>query len=125
MQNKQNIGAQKTKINLISYGSLAISCVLTTAISITLYIHTQDLLKGRLIERLVAIVSTASLNFSTEELNSVIDETSLDSKEYSSLINKLQLLRNYNKNLKFAYILRPTADPNIFQFIADADSLDP
>lgn len=125
MELKQNADGSKNRINFVSYGSLILCCLLATVISFVLYKHTEDLLKDRLKERLIAIVSTAALNFDVEVLDDIQGEESLGTEEYTQTVEKLLLLRNYNENLKFAYLLRPTEDQYVYTFIADADSLDP
>ncbi len=109
-------------VKSMSYGMLIICCVFAVATTYFLYKQTQAILDGRLKERLIAIVSTASLNFDTNSLNKISDEVNQD---YEDVVFKLQELRNHNKNIKYAYLLRPTDDPNIFTYIADADSKDP
>lgn len=121
----QLVAGSKNKISVTSYALLAVSCTLATVISLLLYKHTEDLLSDRLKERLFAIGSTASLNFSSDDLNKIVDENSIELEEYKKTVDKLQLIRNVNTDIKYAYLLRPTEDSNMYLFIADADSLDP
>lgn len=120
-KNKANDQSQALR----SYIILFIFTVLTLLATYLLYIQLQEYFKSRLQERLIAIVSTASVNFEAEELKKITGPKSIGTNMYENVIYKLNEIRNKNKNLKFIYILRKTEDPNTLVFVADADSLDP
>lgn len=44
---------------------------------------------------------------------------------YEKLISKLRLIRRYDADIQYVYIMRKTEDPGIFSFVADADSFNP
>lgn len=44
---------------------------------------------------------------------------------YIKLTQQLIAMRQANPDIRFAYIFRPTDNPSMFEFVADADSLDP
>jgi signal transduction histidine kinase len=100
-------------------------CILVAVITFLLYRFTQGILEERLKERLIAIVATASLQIDVDDISKVNDEHDVNTDAYRKLVTQLQFIRNANRNMKYAYLLRPTDDPNIFYFIADADSIDP
>ena len=102
---------------------VAISALLTAVCTFVLYDYTQTLLKERLRERLTAIVSTAALQFDPEEIKKVetIDDTGLP--EFNNIVSILWDIREANSNVRFAYLMRRTTDPNILEFVADAESL--
>lgn len=108
-----------------SYYILIASAICCFVISLVLYNQTKDILENRLKERLISIVSTASLMFDPKDIVIVKNDLSINSDSYKRLVFQLQNIRKNNKNLKFAYILTPTDNPDIFHFVADADSLDP
>lgn len=70
-------------------------------------------------------MSTASVQFEHDELSAIQGTNAVGTKNYYEVINKLNRIRDANENLKYIYILRKTGDEDIFQFVADADSLDP
>jgi signal transduction histidine kinase len=117
--------AKKHSINFLSYGLLMGCCIFVAVLTYILYKQTQVILEDRLKERLTAIVSTAALHYSTAELEMIDGAEAVGSEEYRSIVYKLQLLRNTNKNITYAYIFRQTADPDRFIYLADADSLNP
>ena len=87
--------------------------------------YTKDLLRDRLDERLIAIASTASLQFSGDELRK-LDELDIDAASqpsYRKNVLLLQAIRSANENIRYAYIISKTDDPNIVEFIADADAM--
>lgn len=112
-------------MRVLSYSMLAVACVLTAAISFALYRETQEILSSQLKRRLIGLVSTAALQFSPEEISKIQDESSIGNNSFVTVTTKLQLIRNANKSIRFAYILRPTEQEGLFEFVADADSMDP
>ncbi len=113
------------KIPLVSYSLLALVGLIATGISLFLYNYTTRLLEDRLKERLVAMASTAALQFDPKELAQIVDETDVGNPAFLKLTRNLQEIRNANENVHYAYILRPTAEAGIFEFVVDADSIDP
>lgn len=96
---------------------------LTILISLVLYRFTEKLLTERLQNRLIAIVSTAATNFDSVDIEKINSEKDMNKPEFTKIVKTLQKIRSANKNIQFAYLMRRSADPNIFQFIADADTL--
>ncbi|OGJ65507.1 hypothetical protein A3A67_04895 [Candidatus Peribacteria bacterium RIFCSPLOWO2_01_FULL_51_18] len=63
--------------------------------------------------------------FDEKELSKIKGPENVGSDAYDKTIALLQQIRERNKDVKFAYILRKTDDPNTLTFVADADSLHP
>ncbi len=112
-------------IRFRSYLLLIISSLLAAGITMILYRQTQEIMKSQLKSSLIGIVTTGTLKFNAEDLNKIINENSVEDPSFIRVTEDLQLIRNYNPDIKFAYILRPTINENIFHFVADADSIDP
>lgn len=108
-----------------SYLILAGFIVITLFVTYLLYLQVQDLFKQRLQERLLSMASTASLMFAPDDLERINGPESIGTTDYIDTINKLNRIRYANADIRYAYILRKTEDPDIFEFVADADSLDP
>ncbi len=117
--------ANKFSYRKSSYTMLFICAFVSTVISYNLYNQTKSLLESRLKERLISMVSTATLIFNKSDIEKVQNADSVPTPAYRSLVKSLQDIRNVNKNVRFAYLLRPTSEPDIFKFVADADSIDP
>lgn len=107
-----------------SYLPLILGCAVTVISIYLIYFKTQDVLKDRLRERLLAIAATSSIEFSAEEINSIHGESDIHSPAMTNIVQKMRKIRNNNKDIKYIYILRRT--PNAFsklEFVADADTL--
>ena len=122
------IGNQKKILEirpLTSYVLLIIFLSLTFFVTFFLYKNIQNFFKEMLKERLLSVASTSSVLFSRNELDAIDGEKSIGTPAYENVVHKLQNIRSKNINLKYIYILRKTDDPNIFKFVADADSINP
>lgn len=112
-------------IKVISYGLLALACTAVIGVTFILYKQTEELLKDRLKERLVAIVSTGVLDLDPEAVLKIDNPADIGTEGYIDTVTSLQLIRNVNKDITYAYIFRETSDPDTFVYVADADSLNP
>jgi len=103
-----------------------VACVLLgSTMTYVLYNYTQNLLKARLQDRMLAIVMTAALQFDGDELLEFRSEADMGSDGYRRVVENLRSIRDTNENIKYAYIMRRTDDPSTLEFIADAMSLAP
>lgn len=87
------------------------------------YVRTQNILKERLRERLISIASTAAIQFSYTDINSIKNRLDIGKKELREMTDNMRKIRDANENLKFIYLLRKTDDIDKKIFIADADTL--
>lgn len=104
--------------------ALAVCISVATGITFVLYSFTRDLLLHRLNERLMAIASTSSILFDADEIE-FLKEKKLDAVKsdiYRKNVLKLQAIRNANSDIRYAYILSQTEDPNTVNFVVDADA---
>lgn len=102
---------------------LIVFIVLATSIAFVLFKYTENLLKERLQERLISIVSTAATQIDPDDVEKV-NADNVDNQSLERLVGQLKKIRDANKNLRYAYIMRQTADPSTLEFIADAESLE-
>jgi signal transduction histidine kinase len=146
---------KRLKLVDVSYLPLSFGAVTTVVVMYFAFYQTQNILKERLRERITAIVSTASLQFSGEEIAKVIEEESIVAKQigpfYEYMINKFDIkdannfvresglfskpiyavaekmkkIRNANNSIRYIYILRPTDQENLARFVTDADTIVP
>jgi signal transduction histidine kinase len=98
--------------------------LLTAGITYILFNYTQTLLKERLQERIIAIASTAAANVSSEDVDAVVTYDDLEKPQAVRLAASLKRVRDINKDVRFAYILRRTDDPAVLHFVMDAETLD-
>lgn len=104
-------------------GVLTGCALLSVIITYVLYNYTQVLLTERLQDRLIAVVATAAQEIDAADIREIRSVEDLEKPEMKKIVDKLTRMRNANPDITYAYILRRTDDPNIFTFVADADSL--
>ncbi len=85
-----------------------------------LYFNTQ-----RIREQVKSIAATGAIQFSASDINQVRSKYDIQKPEYTKIIRQLNDIRDQNPDVKFIYIMRPTGDPLKYEFVADADSIDP
>jgi len=110
---------------LTPIGVLSTCALLSVVITYIMYGFTQDLLVQRLRERLTAIVATSSVQFNPNDLQAVKSVEDIDKPEFKKIVDQLWDIREVNTNIRFAYLMRRTEDQDMFEFIADAESLLP
>ena len=106
-------------------GILCATALLTVFCTYVLYNYTQQLLTKRLQERLVAIVATAATQINSDYVQDIWTYDDVEKPEMEYLVSQLQDIREANHNIRYAYIMRRTDDPDVVEFVADADSLAP
>lgn len=75
--------------------------------------------------RLRSMATIAASGFDVDDIAQIHVASDYTKPAYKKLVHKLISMRDANKDIRFAYIFRPTPDPKFFEFVADADSLDP
>lgn len=103
---------------------ILVGCTLLTAIiTYILYNYTQTLLKERLQERLVSIVATAATQFNPNDVKNIKSGDWVENPSLVRVVSQLEDMRMANSDITYAYMMRRTDDPTMFEFVADADSL--
>lgn len=90
-----------------------------------LYGSMQQVFRLGLDERLMGLASVASTSFDAADLDRIKGAESVGTPSYEHAVLQLQRIRSQTANIRYAYILRRTDDPNTMEFVADADSLHP
>lgn len=111
-----------TKKSLVSIFSLAVFAVLVTGM---LYANNVRLNTQRMRDQVQAIAATAVSEIDVTDVNAIRTEADILKPEWEKLINQLINIRTQNPDVRFVYILRETSDLDVFDFVADADSMDP
>lgn len=86
-----------------------------------LYIR-QDVVQEETGKRLMAIAATAASQFDGEDLEKLRFARDMKTDEYQKVFKKLNEIRDLNPEIAWIYILRPTQDDDLWEFVADADS---
>lgn len=88
-----------------------------------LYKLTENLLKERLQSKMIAIVNTAAVSFDPADIREIRAPDDTAKESFRTLVSQLATIRGANNTIRYAYLMRKTDNPNIFEFIADADTL--
>lgn len=99
--------------------------LISIAVTFGLYQYSVALNTKRIQEKALSIAATSALQFDTNDLNKLHTIDDITKPEYKKVIDLLNNIRRQNPGVKYSYIMRPTDDPNTWEFVADADSLDP
>ncbi len=90
------------------------------------YSRTVQLLTDSLHQRLLAIVTTGSAQFSAEEINRLQTESDWQKPEWKKVVGQLRDIRERNPDILFAYLFRKSRqNSQDMEFVADSHSLNP
>jgi DNA-binding MarR family transcriptional regulator len=84
--------------------------------------YTRSIVIDQTGERLMAVATLAAQEIDPRDLDELHMAGDMRKDAYQRVFRTLNAIRNENPEVKYAYILRPTDQPSLFQFIADADS---
>lgn len=118
-------GAREFFLSRKSIATFVICGVLAAFFTFILYKHNVYLNTQRIRERAMSIAATGTLDFAAEELDELRTVEDIKKPVYADVIRKLNEIRNQNPSVAFVYIMRPTARSSEWEFVADADSIDP
>lgn len=108
-----------------SFAAFAIFALISGALTFGLYKNNRELNFQRLRDKTMAIATTGALQFDPQDIIVIQGKEDIDKPEYAKLVATLNLVRRSDADIRYAYIMRKTADPNYLRFVADADSLRP
>lgn len=112
--------SKKSLVTFLTLGVL--SAVLTGG----LYMRTSAFNLQRMKDKVQAIATTASFQFDARDLDQLRVESDWKKPEWAKVVNQLRDIRQSNKDILFAYIVRKRADdPTKGEFVADSHSLNP
>lgn len=114
---------------LLSRKSVALffACAgLAALLTYGLWRHTYNVNLQRERERALSIVTMGATQFDPDDLDRLHTIDDITKPEYAKAVKKLREIRSENKGIAYAYIMRPQKDKKgYWEYIADADSLDP
>lgn len=90
-----------------------------------LYVRARQLMEGELRSRLLSTATAASMQFDGAELTAIRKPADMRRPEFKRIAERLKTLMTEVPNIKYAYIMRRTDDPNTLSFVADGDILTP
>jgi two-component system, sensor histidine kinase len=101
-----------------------VAVVVTAALFATaLFVRSRSALREEIRERLRAVAATAAMQFDAETLASIHRPDDMRTPAFMQVVHTLDAVRQTIPGIRYAYIFRRTADPDVVEFVADADSL--
>ncbi len=86
------------------------------------YMRAQDMMEAQLQQRLETTAAAAALFVNGDRLNEIHTPDDKTNTFFVTIVRRLKSMREL-PDVRFAYIMRKTEDPNTLAFVADADSL--
>lgn len=87
------------------------------------FVHSQRVIDRLVRDRLRNEAAIAAMQFTGEELETIHTEADVASPQFGNLVWRLSDIRARMPDIRFAYIMRRTEDPDTLEFVVDADSL--
>ena len=107
-----------TRVTIIS----VIIITLLSTTGVVFYYRSQKIMEEQLKDKLKSTAAAAAMQFSGEEIDRIRGGMTIrTSPTLEILVDRLNNVRMSITNVRFAYIMRRTADPNMHEFVADAD----
>ena len=107
-----------------SIAAFAFCGVLAGVLTFALYKNNEKLILKRVEEKILSVAATGALQFDANDLNQLRTSADITKPQYAKVIRQLNAIRQQNEGIQYIYILRPTEEFGIWEFVADADSLD-
>lgn len=123
MHTKILSGLREFLLSKRGVASMAIFGLLSSFLTIGLYAHTIQLNKQRIRDKVQSIAATGTPLFQVADINELFSASDMEKDAYTKIVTTLDALRSNNIGVKYAYIIRPTPEKNVFEFVADADGL--
>lgn len=100
---------------------VVIGCV--AMLGIFFFLHGRFIMEEELKERLRTTAILATLHIDPALIKALRTHADTTKPQYRTLVTELDVLRKNIPNIRFVYIMRPTNDPLVMDFVADADGL--
>jgi len=102
---------------------LGVSLAVIAGVCIFFFLHSRGIIDHLVKDRLRNEAAIAAMNFTGEELQSIHTQADMQSPEFGALVWRLKDIRARMPQIRFAYIMRRTENPNMLEFVVDADAL--
>lgn len=101
---------------------LGLCALMALAVTYGMYWYTLNIMKEQEGKRLMAIASTAAAEINAKDLEPLRFARDMKRPEYQRVFDKLNEIRDRNEHVKWVYVMRPTEDPTMWEFVVDADA---
>ncbi|OIO53482.1 hypothetical protein AUJ46_04760 [Candidatus Peregrinibacteria bacterium CG1_02_54_53] len=101
----------------------AVTLAILIGACVFFFLHSRATIDRLVKDRLRNEAAIAALQFTGEELMDIQSPEDMLSPEFGNLVWRLQDIRARSPGVRFAYIMRKTENPEILEFVIDADAL--
>ena len=102
-------------------GGLVLLCIV--GIGTAFFIQGRETMEQELRDKLRTTAVIGAQQFHGDLLRNITGVEDMHSPIFRDTVRRLEHIRKYSPNIRFAYIMRRTEDPHVLAFVADADSL--
>jgi signal transduction histidine kinase len=100
----------------------ALVAISIATLGIFFYLRARDMMQAQLRQRLENTAAAAALFINGDKIDDIHTEKDKTQPFFVTTVRRLKSMRSM-PDVRFAYIMRRTDDPNTLAFVADADSL--
>ncbi len=105
--------------------AMGICAVMAAIFTYGIYQGTVRLNIETIRQKVTAIATTATVEFDSEKLIQLRNIDDVKGPIYKEVVSRLQEIRRRNSDIFYVYLIRPNPNNSKFEFIADADAVDP
>jgi len=102
--------------------TLGVCSLIALGITYGMYRYTLNIMKDEIGQRLMSIAATAAPEIDAKDLEVLHIAKDMEREEYQRVFKKLNEIRERNEDVVFAYIMRPTEQTLVWEFVVDADT---
>jgi len=113
----------KTLLTWKSIVLLLVTLCVVMGACVFFFLHSQEVIDRLVRDRLSNEAAIAAMQFTGEELVSIHTKADIGSPQFGALAWRLSDIRTRTPGIRFAYIMRRTSDPDMLEFVVDADAL--
>lgn len=103
--------------------SAFVVATLFVTLGVLFFLRARAIMEDQLKNNLRSTAAAAAMQFDGRTLTGIRRAQDMSSPAFQEAVKRLYALREEVPSIRFAYILRRTAAPNILEFVADADAL--
>ena len=118
---KKILSALRRALPIVGVGLMVV--VLGTVLGVSFYLRGRAIMEWELKDKLRTTAAMAALQFDASVIDAIDNPNDERTPGYQNTVARLRAIRDTGPNIRYAYLMRRTEDPNILSFVADADAL--
>lgn len=124
--NKRRLGYFLSTVTKQELTRIVVAPVVVIAVGFVfgylLYTRSENIMKEQLREHLRVTAAVGALHIDATLVTQIRSEEDMDASAFKVLLAEVQAIREQDPLILFAYVMRTTQDPNVLEFVVDADS---